>query len=61
MCYNRNVVMNVKVFKNWIEEKFRILNQKVMLICGDFNIDLLNTKLQKNLLIPCTVYVCILK
>lgn len=33
---------NIDTLKNWIEENLQKQTKKIMFICGDFNIDLLN-------------------
>ena len=38
---------NIDIFKDWIGDKMTNNNQKVMFICGDFNIDLLNPNKHK--------------
>lgn len=41
-CVYRSPGSNIDTFKEWMEETFTKTSQKVMFICGDFNIDLLN-------------------
>lgn len=41
-CIYRSPGSNIDTFKDWMEEAFTKTSQKVMFICGDFNIDLLN-------------------
>lgn len=41
-CIYRSPGSNIDSFKDWMEENITKTNQKVMFICGDFNIDLLN-------------------
>lgn len=40
-CIYRSPGYNIDQFKDCMEEKFTKTNQKVMFICGDFNIVLL--------------------
>lgn len=46
-CIYRAPGSNIDIFKDWMEEKIGKINQKVMFICGDFNIDLLNPNKHK--------------
>lgn len=41
-CIYRTPGSNINTFKNWMEEHFVNLSQKVLFVGGDFNIDLLN-------------------
>ncbi len=43
-CLYRAPGYNIDSFNNRVEENFTKTNQKIMFICGDFNIDLLNPK-----------------
>jgi len=46
-CIYRSPGLSIEVFRDQMESMFRISTQKVMYICGDFNIDLINQKKQK--------------
>ncbi len=41
-CICRAPGSSIELFKEWMEEMFSKINQKVIFICGDLNIDLLN-------------------
>ena len=46
-CIYRVPLSNIDIFKVWIGENITNNNQKVMFICGDFNIDFLNPNKHK--------------
>lgn len=46
-CIYRTPGSSIQVFNDFIEKIFSKTNQKVIFICGDFNIDLLNPKRHK--------------
>ena len=46
-CIYRTPGSNIDLFRDWMEENFSRISQKVMFICGDFNIDLLNQNKHK--------------
>lgn len=46
-CIYRTPGSNTEIFKEWVDKTFTRTNQKVMFICGDFNINLLNPSKQK--------------
>ena len=46
-CIYRAPGSSTEAFKDWIGEMFSKTNQKVVFICGDFNIDLLNPNKHK--------------
>lgn len=46
-CVYRAPGSNIEIFKDSMEGMFAKTNQKVMFICGDFNIDLLNPNKHK--------------
>ncbi len=46
-CIYRAPGANIEVFKEWMEKLFSLNTQKDLLICGDYNIDLLNAKKHK--------------
>lgn len=57
MSGNRNIMISciyqapsydITMFKEWIEKVYAKTEQKVMFICGDFNIDLLITTYDYN-------------
>lgn len=41
-CVYRSPGSNAHCFSEWMEKLFSSLNKKTFIICGDFNIDLLN-------------------
>ncbi|XP_042079132.1 uncharacterized protein LOC121814946 [Haplochromis burtoni] len=41
-CIYRTPSSSIDTFNEWIEKTFASVNQKLLFICGDFNIDLLN-------------------
>uniref|UniRef100_A0A669B1C7 Reverse transcriptase domain-containing protein n=1 Tax=Oreochromis niloticus TaxID=8128 RepID=A0A669B1C7_ORENI len=41
-CIYRTPSSSIDTFNEWIEKMFASVNQKLLFICGDFNIDLLN-------------------
>ncbi len=43
-CIYRTPGSNIEIFNEWMERMFTKTGQKIMFICGDFNIDLLNPK-----------------
>lgn len=46
-CIYRTPSSSIETFNAWMDKLFSSMNQKVLFICGDFNIDLLNpTKLK---------------
>ena len=46
-CIYRAPGSSIEAFKDWIGDMFSKTNQKVVFICGDFNIDLLNPNKHK--------------
>lgn len=46
-CLNRAPGSSIEEFKDWLGEMFSKNNPKVVLICGDLNIDLLNPNKHK--------------
>lgn len=46
-CVYRTPGSSIEVFNNWIETTFSHISKKSLFICGDFNIDLLNTNRTK--------------
>lgn len=46
-CIYRAPGSSIELFKDWIEAPFSRMNQKVIFICGDLNIDLLNPNKHK--------------
>lgn len=43
-CIYRAPGSSIEIFKDWMENMFTKSLQKIMFICGDYNIDLLNPK-----------------
>lgn len=41
-CVYRSPGSNIECFSEWMEKLFSTVSQKTLIICGDFNIDLLN-------------------
>lgn len=63
---NKNIIFNkavapgsdINAFKEWMEKLFANNAKRNVIICGDYNVDLLKAKninLQLNLLMPCSV------
>lgn len=46
-CIYRAPDTNIEIFCDWMEEMYSLLNNKLIFICGDFNIDLLNPNKHK--------------
>lgn len=41
-CIYRAPGSSIDTFSDWVEKNYSILSNKVMFLCGDYNIDLLN-------------------
>uniref|UniRef100_A0A8C7XUM2 Reverse transcriptase domain-containing protein n=1 Tax=Oryzias sinensis TaxID=183150 RepID=A0A8C7XUM2_9TELE len=46
-CVYRSPGSSLEVFSDWMEKMFTSLNNKILYICGDFNIDLINPSKHK--------------